>query len=68
MAYAAKTKWIQCPAAVVVVKDVTNNITTTLPTISAAYRVSKGNKGVKVLDAAAEGVQAFAGGAGRHGS
>lgn len=53
MAYGAKTKWIKCAGAVVVVKDVTNNITTVMPTIEAAYTASKGNKATKILDGAA---------------
>lgn len=50
MAYAAKTKWIQCPSAIVALKDVTNTLTYTVPTIRFEYEVTVGNDVVKVLD------------------
>jgi len=53
MAYALNTGWIQCPAAVVVLKDITNTITYTLPTVSFAYQLGKGNDVVKILDGTA---------------
>lgn len=52
MAFAAKTHWIKTSSAVVVAKDVTNNLTYTYPTVAFYHEVVEGNDVIKLLDGA----------------
>jgi hypothetical protein len=61
MAYTAdNAAWTTCPSATIVLKDITNSITYTLPDVSASWVVGLGNDVVKLLngDAAASNIVA----------
>jgi hypothetical protein len=50
MSYTPDNDWIQCPAATIAMKDITNSLNYTLPGVAWGDTLSTGNRVIKLLD------------------